>query len=125
MSQPISTIMKELVKGFGDEAVFDACQAFVKQSKRKEKKQKTPSAWQQFVKEVHAELKKTKPNVKISEASKEASRRRKTQTTIQGAIDKIKQLPPLPKSRGTTEGWRTETNTEYPSDEEINVDQVD
>jgi hypothetical protein len=122
MSKSILAILKELAVGFTDEAVFEACNAYIKQNKVK--KPRAKSAWQLSVDEVYQELKKTNQKVKYTDATKEASRRKK----IQQALDKAKFVPPLPKSRGTTEGWRTETNTAYPSDDEtteINVNEVD
>ncbi len=117
MSAPITAIFKELVKGFGEENVFEACQTFMKQNKQA-KKPRAKSAHQIFIKEVFEEMKKTNPKVKYMEAVKEASRRKKQNELIQKAIAKVSAFPPLPKSRATTEGWRTETNSVCPSDDE-------
>ncbi len=133
MSAPIESILKELVKGFGEEHVVEACQTFLKQ-KQKVKKPRAKSTHQVFVKEVFEEMKKTNPKVRYMEAIKEASLRKKQQELIQKAIAKVTMFPPLPKSRGTTEGWRTENNSVYPSDDEdeeeaearrIKVEEVD
>ncbi len=122
MSKSIAAILKELAIGFGEEAVSEACQTYMKQNKAKAKKPRAKSSWQVFVEQVYNDMKKTNAKIKYTDATKEASRRKK----IQEVIDK---LPLLPKSRGTTEGWRTETNTAYPSDDEggsnINIEQVD
>jgi hypothetical protein len=125
MSKPIVTILKELAVGFGEEAIAEACQTYMKQTKKKDKKPRAKSSWQIFVEQVFADMKKNNPSIKYMEALKEASRRKK----VQDAIDKLSKMPLLPKSRGTTEGCRTETNSEYPSDTEeeynINIDAVD
>lgn len=130
----IETILKELVKGFGEEQVVEACQAFLKHKQQKVKKPRAKSSWNIFVDTVYTEMKKINPTTRYMDAIKEASRRRKKESTIQQVIEKIKTLPALPKSRGTTEGCRTETNSEYPSDEEndeeaeqcrIRIEQVD
>lgn len=123
MSKQIVTILKELAVGFGEEAVYEACQTYVKQNK-KNKKPRAKTGWQIFVEQVFADMKKTNPAVKYMEAVKEASRRKK----VQEAIDKFSKMPALPKSRGTTEGNRTESNSEYPSDTEqddVKVNEVD
>ena len=122
MSKPIVTILKELAVGFGEEAVYEACQTYMKQNK-KDKKPRAKSGWQIFVEQVFADMKKVNPKVKYMDALKEASHRKK----VQDAIDKLSKLPPLPKSRGTTEGWRTQPNSEYPSDTEddIKINEVD
>jgi hypothetical protein len=132
MSQPIQTILKELAKGFGEEVVREACQAFMKQTHiQKEKKPRAKSSWQLFVEDVYSEMKKQNSSLRYMEAVKEASRRKKQNDTIKQVIEKVSKLPALPKSRGTTEGWRTETNSEYPSDNEVDeesrirVEQVD
>ena len=118
----IETILKELVKGFGEEQVIEACQAFLKHKQQKVKKPRAKSSWNIFVDTVYSEMKKTNPTTRYMDAIKEASRRRKQESTIQQAIEKIKTFPVLPKSRGTTEGCRTETNSEYPSDAEEEID---
>jgi hypothetical protein len=122
MSKPIVNIFKELAIGFGEEAIFEACQTYIKQNK-KDKKPRAKSGWQMFVEQVFIDMKKTNPKVRYMDAIKEASHRKK----IQEAIDKLSKFPTLPKSRGTTEGYQTETNSEYPSDTEcdVNVDEVD
>ncbi len=132
MSKSIVTIFKELAVGFGEDSVYEACQTYIKQHK-KEKKPRKKSGWQNFIQQVFAEMKKTNPKAKYMDAVKEASRRKK----IQEALDKFNKLPSLPKSRGTTEGRRTEPSSEYPSDTEgsdsglpkslteIDVDRVD
>jgi hypothetical protein len=124
MSTSIETILKELVKGFGEEHVVEACQAFLKNKQQtvKVKKPRAKSSWNIFADAVYAEMKKTNPTTRYMDAIKEASRRRKQENTIQQVIEKIKTLPALPKSRGTTEGCRTETNSEYPSDAEEEID---
>jgi hypothetical protein len=128
MSQPIQTILKELVKGFGEEVVREACQSFMKQQAKlqKEKKPRVKTSWNLFVEDIYTQMKKTNASVGYMEAVKEASRRKKQTTLIQQVIERANQLPLLPKSRGTTEGCRTETNSEYPSDDEDNkINQVD
>ena len=120
MSQPIQTILKELAKGFGEELVREACQSYMRQTKvQKEKKPRVKSAWQVYVEGVYSEMKKQNSSLRYMEAVKEASRRKKQKETIQQVIEKVSKLPALPKSRGTTEGCRTETNSEYPSDNEV------
>jgi hypothetical protein len=123
MSKSVINILKELAIGFGEEAIYEACQNYMKQNK-KDKKPRAKTGWQIFVEQVFADMKKGNPKVKYMDAIKEASRRKK----VQDAVDKLSKMPPLPKSRGTTEGWRTETNSECPSDSEeenVKVNEVD